>query len=198
MSPLGRSYGAPRRRFSPRRSRAGVTFFFRVTPRIVLHPRPAPDVPTGVAPGFRSNVSLRRVFMPASLSRKVRFSAAHHYRRPEWSDSENEAAFGGSRFQHGHNFELTVTVTGPIDESTGFVTDLGRLDATLEELVRPLDQRDLTVVLEDFRPGGTIPSTEALARWCWRRLANEIPPPAKLARVRVSESDDLWSEYSEP
>lgn len=135
--------------------------------------------------------------MPSSLTRTVSFSAGHHYSRPEWSSAENERVFGASRFRHGHNYTLAVTVTGPIDGSTGFVTDLGLLDAALGVLVADLDQRDLTEVIPEFAPGQEIPTTESLARWFWQRLSGQIPGPGRLTCVRVAESDTLWAEYSE-
>lgn len=135
--------------------------------------------------------------MPCSLTRVVSFSAGHHYTRPEWSESENAAAFGASRFRHGHNYQVAVTVEGPIDQSTGFVSDLGRLDAALSAIVATLDQRDLTEVVPEFAPGREIPSTESLARWFWRKLVSQIEQPAQLSHVRVAESDSLWAEYSE-
>jgi 6-pyruvoyltetrahydropterin/6-carboxytetrahydropterin synthase len=135
--------------------------------------------------------------MPCSLTRVVSFSAGHHYTRPEWSEAENAAAFGASRFRHGHNYKVAVTVVGPIDQPTGFVTDLARLDAALSEIVSALDQRDLTEAVPEFAPGKEIPSTESLARWFWRRLVGRIQQPAQLSRVRVAESDSLWAEYSE-
>ena len=45
--------------------------------------------------------------MPAvSLTRRVTFAAAHRYRRPEWSDEQNERAFGlcARHSYHGHSY----------------------------------------------------------------------------------------------
>ncbi len=136
--------------------------------------------------------------MPSSLTRTASFSAGHHYRRPEWSDAENERAFGASRFRHGHNYRVSVTVTGPIDPVTGFVTDLVALDQALSAVVAGLDQRDLNEVVPAFASGGEIPSTESLARWFWNELAAQISRPARLSRVRVAESETLYADYSGP
>ena len=147
-------------------------------------------------PGKRTGTPKWQV-MPARLTRRVRFSSAHHYSRPNWSEAANAAAFGSSRFVHGHNFVLSVTVQGPLDPDTGFVVDLGTLDALLQEVVAPLRQRDLSVVIPEFAAGKEIPTTESLARWFWRRLQTRIPGGAQLALVRVAEDEDLWSEYWE-
>ncbi len=63
----------------------------------------------------------------ASLTRRVSFAAAHRYSRPEWSEEKNVATFGPCAWPnyHGHTYVCEVTVSGPIDDATGFVVDLG-------------------------------------------------------------------------
>ena len=59
----------------------------------------------------------------ASLTRRVSFSAAHRYSRPEWSEEKNIKTFGACAWPnfHGHTYVCDVMVSGPIDEcSTGF------------------------------------------------------------------------------
>ena len=133
----------------------------------------------------------------ASLIRTVRFSAGHRYRRPEWSDERNRRTFGASTNPHGHNYALEVTVRGEVDPTTGFCVDLAALDELLErEVVERLDQQDLNEVLEDFRPGKRIPTTEELARWLYHRLEDRIPGHARLLRVLLRESETLAAEYA--
>ncbi|MGD2067350.1 MAG: 6-carboxytetrahydropterin synthase [Gemmatimonadota bacterium] len=132
----------------------------------------------------------------ASLVRTVRFSAGHHYGRPDWSDEENRRVFGSAVHPHGHNWALTVTVRGPVDPETGFVVDLGELDTLLRtEVVERFDQRDLNEEVAPVREGAMQPTTEALARWLYERLAPRIPGTARLVRVRLAESHDLAAEY---
>ena len=132
----------------------------------------------------------------ALLVRTVRFSAGHRYRRPAWSEDRNREVFGPSAHAHGHNYAVDVTVRGAIEAETGFAVDLAALDRLLEEeIVGPLDSRDLTEVVPEFRPGGEIPTTESLARWIFQRLEDRIPGDARLVRVRVEESGTLAAEY---
>lgn len=131
----------------------------------------------------------------ASLIRRVEFSAGHHYARPERSAEWNLRHFGAGMTPHGHNYRVDVTVRGPVDPETGFVVDLPALDRLLrEEIVERFDQQDLNQVLTEVREGRMMPSTEALAGWLWERLREKIPPPARLHRVRVEESDTLAAE----
>ncbi len=130
------------------------------------------------------------------LIRRVRFSATHRYRRPDWSEERNRRAFGSAVDAHGHDFEVEVVVGGPVDPETGFLVDLAALDEVLRaHVVDPLDQQDLTTAVPEFRSGGKLPTTENLAFWIWEELESRIPGTAVLDRVRVFESGDLGSEY---
>lgn len=133
----------------------------------------------------------------ASLIRAVTFSARHHYGRPDRSEEWNEARFGPQRTPHAHDYRVEVTVSGPLDPDTGFVTDLGHLDAALREVVEPLDGADLNEAVPEVREGTMQPSTEALALWLRGRLAPRVPAPARLRRIRVWESGRLAGEVEE-
>ena len=64
--------------------------------------------------------------MKVTVSRKAHFNAAHRLYRKDWSMEKNDAVFGkcNNPNYHGHNYELIVSVTGEIDQETGFVIDL--------------------------------------------------------------------------
>ena len=55
--------------------------------------------------------------MNVKVSRKAHFNAAHRRHRLDWQITKNEAVFGkcNNPLFHGHNYELIVSVTGPID-----------------------------------------------------------------------------------
>jgi 6-pyruvoyltetrahydropterin/6-carboxytetrahydropterin synthase len=130
----------------------------------------------------------------AALVRTRRFRSLHHYRRADWTPEQNRERFGAVAEPHSHDWTVTVTVRGPID-AHGFVVDLIALDGLLQEVVGPLDGADLNVAIPGMAEGVLQPSTEAVARWIWERIASRIPGPARLARVRVAESDALAAEY---
>ncbi|MSR37017.1 MAG: 6-carboxytetrahydropterin synthase [Gemmatimonadetes bacterium] len=130
----------------------------------------------------------------ALLERTLRVRAVHHYARPGWSAERNRAAFGAVADPHPHEYAITVTVRGTLDED-GFVVDLVELDRLLAEIVSPLHESDLNERIPDVRAGRLQPSTEALARWLWERLEGRFPGPARLVRVRVAESAELAAEY---
>src|SRR4051812_2542171 len=113
-----------------------------------------------------------------SLTRRVRFAAAHRYRRPEWDNARNAQVFGlcARESFHGHTYECDVTVSGSLDAQTGFVADLGILDEVLQRCVRdPLDHRNLNVDVPEFADGKDIPSGENLAHWIAQRVQQALP-----------------------
>lgn len=136
--------------------------------------------------------------MNVSLYRRYRFSASHLYRRAEWSEEENRARFGkcANLPGHGHNYRLYVAVRGTVDPGTGFVVDLGRLDAIVHErVIDRLDHQHLNAALPEFAEGAAIPSSENLVLWIHGRLAGSLPPGVELAGLRLEEDEDLAAEW---
>ena len=67
--------------------------------------------------------------MKVTVSRKAHFNAAHKLFRSDCTDEKNSEVFGkcSNKNFHGHNYELIVSLTGEIDNETGYVYDLGKL-----------------------------------------------------------------------
>ena len=134
------------------------------------------------------------------LTRRVRFSAAHRYHRPEWSDARNREVFGpcANPHGHGHDYLLEATVAGEVDPVTGFSVDLGVLDRVLhEEVSAPFDHQHLNHAVPEFAPGGLIPTTENILLLVWGRVAPRLAP-ARLVRLRLHENPDFFVEYAGP
>lgn len=138
--------------------------------------------------------------MPASLTRRIRFAAAHRYSRPDWSDERNLEVFGpcANPSYHGHSYVCDVTVAGPVDEETGFVVDLGFLDAVLrEEIHDRFDHRNINTDVPEFGEGRMIPTGENLARFIFQRVQQRLGDAGRLTTVRVAEDENLSVTYSE-
>lgn len=134
--------------------------------------------------------------MRATLTRRITFSAAHRYRRPEWDDARNEEVFGlcARPNWHGHTYICDVTVTGDIDPVTGFCADLALLDSVLDrDVVKKLDHRNLVLDVPEFAEGKLIPTTENIALWIARSVQNSLGG-ARVLRVKVAEEPGLWAE----
>lgn len=135
--------------------------------------------------------------MRATLTRRVTFSAAHRYRRPEWDDAKNLAVFGACAHPnwHGHTYQCDVTVGGPVDPVTGFCADLAALDRALEERVRRvLDHRNLVLDVPAFAEGKLIPTAENVAGWIAGEVQQALGGATRVIRVRLSEEPGLWAE----
>jgi 6-pyruvoyltetrahydropterin/6-carboxytetrahydropterin synthase len=68
-----------------------------------------------------------------TVTRVLRFNAAHRVHNPALSDEDNRALYGkcNNPNWHGHNYRLEVSVAGEIDARSGYVMDL----AILRDLV---------------------------------------------------------------
>jgi len=133
----------------------------------------------------------------ATLTRRVTFSAAHRYRRPEWDDARNAAVFGACAHPnwHGHTYICDVTVGGAIDPLTGFCADLGALDRALRERVfERLDHRNLVLDIPEFAEGKEIPTSENVAWWIAREVQSALGADTRVLRVRLAEEPGLWAE----
>jgi 6-pyruvoyltetrahydropterin/6-carboxytetrahydropterin synthase len=128
------------------------------------------------------------------LTRRVRFSAAHRYHRPEWSEERNRATFGpcANPHGHGHNYLLEVTVSAEVDPETGFSADLPALDALLQrEVVSVLDHQHVNHAVAEFAPGGKIPTTENILLWIWPRIEGKLGN-ARIVRLRLHENEEFY------
>ena len=134
-----------------------------------------------------------------SLTRRVLFSSAHRYRRPDWSDAENTDIFGlcANPNFHGHSYTCDVTVAGPVDEETGFVVDLRFLDRVMQREVRDrFDHRNISLEVPEFADGKLIPTGENLAKFICERLQAALAhTTARVIKVRLSEDATLSSAY---
>ncbi len=134
-----------------------------------------------------------------ALERSYSFAASHVYRRPEWSDERNVLTFGkcANLPAHGHNYRLTIRVSGEVDPETGFAVVLPVLDDLVRKLVVDrLDHRHVNdSVSERFGPGRLIPTSENLAIWIAEILSSSLPVGVRLVEVRVGEDDRLGAVY---
>jgi 6-pyruvoyltetrahydropterin/6-carboxytetrahydropterin synthase len=134
-----------------------------------------------------------------TLTRRVKFAAAHRYRRPEWDDARNESTFGACAWPnyHGHSYTCDVTVTGNIDPTTGFIIDLGTLDAILRrEVIQRFDHRNINVDVPEFADGLLVPSGENLARFILNHVQDALQSDARIVSVRIAEDDTLCATYA--
>jgi len=130
-----------------------------------------------------------------TITRRLLFNAAHRVHNPALSDAENQALFGkcNNPNWHGHNYTLDVSVTGDVDEKTGYVVDLAKVKAVVErEVIAKVDHRNFNLEVDFMQ--GIIPTTENIVVGIWRVLAPALAP-ARLSRLVLWETPNNYVEY---
>ena len=128
------------------------------------------------------------------LTRLYHFSASHRLHSSELSEEANQELYGkcNNPYGHGHNYEVEVTVSGPVDSRTGRVVDLHDLDALVKgHVTEPFDHRNLNEEVAEFQQ--LVPTTENLGiiidkrlRASWDSAFPQRTPA--LERVRIYET----------
>ena len=131
-----------------------------------------------------------------TVTRRLSFNAAHRVHNPALSDEENTRLFGrcNNPNWHGHNYTLDVSVRGPIDPTTGYVYDLGKLkQLAMERVIDRVDHRNFNLDVDFTR--GVIPTAENIVVAMWRELA-PVVAPAQLVRLVLWETPNNYVEYT--
>lgn len=119
------------------------------------------------------------------VSVRSHFSAAHHlvgYR-------------GGCEEQHGHNWEVDVTVAGESLDEIGMLVDFREVKAALAAELDKLDHRDLNT-MEIFSTDN--PTSERIAEFLFRGLASRINRNGlRVTMVSVQETPGAKASYFE-
>ena len=134
--------------------------------------------------------------MKVTVSRKAHFNAAHKLFRSDWTDEKNSEVFGkcSNKNFHGHNYELIVSLTGEIDNETGYVYDLGKLNIIVKNEVEDyLDHKNLNLDIDDFKSKN--PSAENIAVLIYNRLIKYFDDKYQL-KITLYETPRNFVEYS--
>ncbi len=81
---------------------------------------------------------------------------------------------------HGHSFQIKITATGDIGETSGWVMDFADITAAFKPLRDQLDH----YYLNDIE-GLENPTSEVLAQWIWDRLKPALP---QLSEIEIRET----------
>lgn len=132
--------------------------------------------------------------MKASITRRYRFSASHRLHAPELSAAENQRLYGkcNNPFGHGHDYELQVTASGDIDDRTGRILPVLKLDQLVEDkILRLFSHRNMNLDVQQFER--LVPTTENIALVIADLLAQNWSAylgqsAARLSRVHIQET----------
>ncbi len=116
------------------------------------------------------------------LFKEFTFEAAH--RLPHAPEGHKCARL------HGHSYQVTVRVEGPVDPEAGWVVDFADLRTAMAPVLDLVDHRYLNEV-----DGLENPTSEVLAAWIWVRLAPDLP---LLSSIEVRETCTAGCTYRGP
>jgi 6-pyruvoyltetrahydropterin/6-carboxytetrahydropterin synthase len=125
--------------------------------------------------------------MKVHLTRRYAFSASHRLHSPALSDEANRETYGKCNYPHGHghNYQLEVTVSGPISPETGMLCDLATLDAIVSREVLDRFSHANLNRLQEF--ASEVPTTENLALRI-HGILSRCSLPAHLEGIRIEET----------
>ena len=134
------------------------------------------------------------------ISRDVHFCAAHKLYNEKWSKEKNEEIFGACANEnwHGHNFDMTVTIKGSVDEETGFVMNFKDLKKIInEEVLDKIDHKNLNLDVDFMK--GKLTSVENLIVEIWKILSPKIKAATNgrvvLHCLKIKETNKNYAEY---
>lgn len=134
--------------------------------------------------------------MNVTVNRKAHFNAAHKLYNDDWTDARNTLVFGkcSNPNYHGHNYELIVSVKGPINLETGFVMDMKVLKSIInEEIIDVFDHKNLNEELLEFAKLN--PTAENISVVIWNKLRNKIDKNLELT-ITLYETPRNFVTYS--
>ncbi|MCP5050221.1 MAG: hypothetical protein GY940_23850 [bacterium] len=114
------------------------------------------------------------------------FYAAHRLHSRLLSDGDNVSAYGicNNRNGHGHLYRVECTVNGPVDERSGTVYDLGKINSTLDNVLEEWDYKHLDLETDDFKDRTS--TSENIVQILNEKLAPRLEP--EIHRLRIWET----------
>tara|TARA_B100000029_G_scaffold11614_1_gene12356 strand:- start:1024 stop:1428 length:405 start_codon:yes stop_codon:yes gene_type:complete len=128
------------------------------------------------------------------LTKQYKFCAAHQYWNELWTEKKNDQVFGEDVKIHGHNYTLSITVKGNINQDSGFIVDIKELNKIInKKIINVFDHSQIEKDIPWFKDKQ--PSTENMVVFIWNEIVNRIPSNAVLHCVKLRETPTIFSEY---
>jgi len=131
------------------------------------------------------------------MTRKITFSSGHRFWFDHLSEAENRQLFDnwGSKYNHGHNYVLDVTVAGDVSPDTGMIVNIKDVDAVLKSRLMPeFAQKSINDEIPHFKKRA--PSIENLLTYLWDEITEaHLPPEVTLTQIKLEEFPSFYGEY---
>jgi 6-pyruvoyltetrahydropterin/6-carboxytetrahydropterin synthase len=129
------------------------------------------------------------------VTRRYAFAASHRLHSPQLGEEENRRIYGkcNNPYGHGHNYLIEVSARGPVDEASGTVINVAKLDELVHrQVLEPFANRNLNMDTDAFQR--VVPTSENVAAEICRRLKRHwgaaFPGDwPKLEKIRIAETE---------
>ncbi len=128
----------------------------------------------------------------------VRVMHAITITRTLWAGHAIRLPDGALEPRHSHNWIIRATIAKDELPPEDWVMDFHALEASLQAILDPLDNRCLNELPPFAGPDGTLainPTAERFAAHLADQLAGQLPPPLRLVSLQVTEApgcDAAW------
>ena len=131
------------------------------------------------------------------LTKSYKFCAAHQYWNDSWDEKENDEVFGLDTRIHGHNYQLEITVTGPVNIESGFIMNIKELNNIINDnVINVFDHSNINEDIDWF--SNKQPSTENMVIYIWDQIVKKIKKPAFLYSIKLQETPTISTTYYGP
>lgn len=123
------------------------------------------------------------IFMDSIIfsERSYQFSACHKLLNKDFPDDKNNELYGKCTRLHGHDYILSVTISGIPNKTTGVVIPYKQLDKQIKKILKKIDGK----VFSDLKMlEGKVATTENLLMVLWPRIK-------KIVDTKLKENE--WS-----
>lgn len=126
-----------------------------------------------------------------NITRKASFSAAHVLNSNKFDTKTNKEIYGKCNNEHGHNYEIEITVKSEINPDTGMLMNFDDLKKILHNsVIKKVDHKHLNKDVDDFKT--LVPTAENMAYIFWQWLKPEL---ANLYEIKLSETKNSFVIY---
>ncbi|CEF66287.1 6-pyruvoyl tetrahydrobiopterin synthase [Strongyloides ratti] len=123
------------------------------------------------------------------LKRNETFSASHRLNSNKLSEEENKKIYSkcNNFHGHGHNYEVTVTLKGSVNETTGMVYNLADLKNEMKIVIDILDHKNIDKDIDYFKD--IVSTTENLTIFFWNEMKKIMKNGDLLYEIEIKETN---------
>jgi 6-pyruvoyltetrahydropterin/6-carboxytetrahydropterin synthase len=129
------------------------------------------------------------------IGKTFQFSSGHVLWRDDWDEEKNIKVFDKCSRSHGHNYSLTVAISGDVEMETGMIMNYYQLTDIVNHLF--IDEWDHRV-LNNIKPfsEGILPTAENMVLVALKALKAQFALSIwRPSRIHIKETDKTYAEW---